>query len=199
MRPFLYSLDARAKLLILALIIILQIFLPLEAALPLFLAVLLLYFFSGISMLRLISQNRFLLLIPLFPALGRALLEQGAAMAFGVAVPLGIYNGALHFLFLSSLVFLPFWFSLTTGAHEAAAALRFYGMPKRWAFIFSLASVSAPQILKKAHRAIAAQKARGGGRNALAYLLPVLHFCFQRAGKMSLSISARGFDAENIR
>ena len=78
----------------------------------------------------------------------------------------------------------------------SGGSLRFYGMPKRWAFIFSVAFVSVAYIRKKAERTLAAQRARGCNRNALALMLPVLHSCFRRARTMAFSMAARGFDAD---
>jgi energy-coupling factor transporter transmembrane protein EcfT len=138
-----------------------------------------------------------LLAIPLIPSLLRALFEPGWVQFAGATLPLGIYNGALNFLFLCSLVYTPLLFALTTLPSEISSSLRFYGMPKRWAFIFSIAFVSVSYIQKKAQSTLFAQRARGARQNALSIMLPVLHSCFRRARTMSLSMASRGFDPDS--
>ena len=68
---FFHSLDARVKLALLAVILALQILLPLEFGLALFLSVAALYSLSRISLLEVASDYRFLFIIPLLPALIR--------------------------------------------------------------------------------------------------------------------------------
>ena len=71
-------------------------------------------------------------------------------------------------------------------------------MPKRLAFMFSIAFVSVAHISRKAHKAFIAQKARGSRAGVMPILLPVLHSCFRRSRNMALSMSARGFDASEL-
>jgi len=195
-KSIVHSLDARAKLALLALFMLAQIFAPLSYA-PLFFAVTLaLYAFARMDFLEVVKSRKALLLLPLIPSLARIFFETGWANVMGVAVPLGIVNGSLNFVFLLSLVYTPLLFALTTAPSQISSALRFYGMPKRWAFIFSVAFVSVAYIRKKAERTLAAQRARGCKRNILALMLPVLHSCFLRARTMAYSMAARGFDAD---
>ena len=191
-----HALDARAKLALLGAFMLAQIFAPLSFA-PLFLAITLaLYAFARMDFLEVVKSRKALLLLPLIPSLARVLFEAGTVEVAGIVLPLGIINGALNFIFLCSLVYTPLLFALTTAPSQISGALRFYGMPKRWAFIFSIAFVSVAYIKKKAERTLAAQRARGCRRNALALMLPVLHSCFRRARTMAYSMAARGFDAD---
>jgi len=191
-----HALDARAKLALLALFMLAQIFAPLSFA-PLFFAVTLaLYAFARMDFLEVVKSRKALLLLPLIPSLLRVLFEKGSAEIAGTMLPAGIVNGALNFIFLCSLLYTPLLFALTTAPSQISGALRFYGMPRRWAFIFSVAFVSVAYIRKKAERTLAAQRARGCRQNVLALMLPVLHSCFRRAKTMSLSMAARGFDAD---
>jgi len=193
-----HSLDARAKLALLGAFMLLQIFAPLAYA-PLFFAITLaLYAFARIDFLEVVKSRKSLLLIPLIPSLARALLEGGQVAFAGMLLPAGLVNGSLNFIFLCSLVYTPLLFALTTAPSQISSALRFYGMPKRWAFIFSVAFVSVAYIQKKAERTLAAQRARGCRRNALALMLPVLHTCFRRARTMAYSMASRGFDADDV-
>lgn len=192
-----HLLDARLKLALLAAFMLAQVFSPLSLA-PFFMAATLaLYLAAGVDFVEVARSRKALLLIPLIPSLLRALFEAGSAPLFSFTVPLGILNGSLNFLFLCSLVYTPLLFALTTPPSQISGALRFYGMPKRWAFIFSVAFVSINYVKKKAERTLAAQRARGCSRNALALMLPVLHSCFRRAKTMSLSMASRGFDADS--
>ena len=191
-----HTLDARLKLALLALFMLAQIFAPLPFA-PLFLAATLaLYSFARIDFLEVVKSRKALLLLPLIPSLLRLLFEKGSVEFAGAMLPAGAVNGGLNFIFLCSLVYTPLLFALSTAPSQISGALRAYGMPKRWAFIFSVAFVSVAYIKKKAERTIAAQRARGCRRNALALMLPVLHSCFRRARTMAYSMAARGFDAD---
>ncbi len=191
-----HSLDVRLKLALLAAFMLAQIFAPLSLA-PAFMAATLgLYLLARVDFVEVVRSRKALLLLPLIPSLIRVFFETGWTDFLGIAVPLGIHNGALNFLFLCSLLYTPLLFALTTAPSQISAALRFYRMPKRWAFIFSVAFVSVNYIKRKAERTLAAQRARGCKSNALALMLPVLHSCFLRAKTMSLSMAARGFDAD---
>jgi len=191
-----HLLDARAKLALLALFMLAQIFAPLGYA-PLFLALTLaLYALARIDFFEVVKSRRVLLLIPLIPSLLRLLFEKGSVEIAGMLLPAGMVNGSLNFIFLCSLVYTPLLFALSTAPSQISSALRFYGMPRRWAFIFSVAFVSVAYIRKKAERTIAAQRARGCRQNALALMLPVLHSCFRRARTLSYSMASRGFDAD---
>jgi len=195
-KSMVHALDARAKLALLALFMLLQIFAPLSFA-PLFFALTLaLYAFARMDFLEVVKGRKALLLLPLIPSLLRVLFEKGTLEVAGLLLPAGIVKGSLNFIFLCSLVYTPLLFALTTAPAQISAALRFYGMPKRWAFIFSVAFVSVAYIRKKAERTLAAQRARGCRRNALALMLPVLHSCFRRARTMAYAMAARGFDAD---
>ncbi|MFA6214680.1 MAG: energy-coupling factor transporter transmembrane component T [Candidatus Micrarchaeia archaeon] len=195
-KSLMHSLDARAKLALLFLFMALQVAAPLSLAPVFFLATLALFALARLDFADEVRRRRALLLIPLVPSLIRVFFEQGAVQAFGMAMPAGIYNGALNFIFLFSLVYTPLLFALSTAPSQISSALRFFGMPKRLAFIFSVAFVSVAYIKKKAERTLAAQRARGSGGNALSLMLPVLHSCFGRARTMALSMAARGFDAD---
>jgi energy-coupling factor transporter transmembrane protein EcfT len=195
-RSAVHSLDARAKLALLAAFMLAQVFSPLTLAPAFMAATLALYLAAGVDFVEVAGSRRALLLIPLIPSLIRVFFESGTVSLAGIAVPLGIWNGSLNFLFLCSLVYTPLLFALSTPPSQVSWALRFYGMPKRWAFIFSVAFVSIAYVKRKAERTLAAQRARGCGKNALALMLPVLHSCFRRAKTMSLSMAARGFDAD---
>ena len=191
-----HSLDVRLKLALLALFMLAQVFAPLSFA-PLFFAITLaLYSFARIDFLEVVKSRKALLLLPVIPSLLRLLFEKGSVQFAGMLLPAGVVNGSLNFVFLCSLVYTPLLFALTTAPSQISGALRFYGMPKRWAFIFSIAFVSVAYIRKKAERTLAAQRARGCRRNALALMLPVLHSCFRRARTLSLSMASRGFDAD---
>jgi energy-coupling factor transporter transmembrane protein EcfT len=195
-KSLVHALDARAKLALLALFMLAQIFAPLPFA-PLFFALTLaVYSFARINFLEVVKSRKALLLLPLIPSLLRVLFERGSVEIAGMLLPAGAVNGALNFIFLCSLVYTPILFALTTAPSQISSALRFYGMPKRWAFIFSVAFVSVAYIQKKARGTLAAQRARGCKRNALALMLPVLHSCFRRARTMAYSMAARGFDAD---
>ena len=195
-KSLVHALDARAKLALLAAFMLAQIFAPLSLA-PLFLAItLLLYALARIDFLEVVKSRKFLLLLPLLPSLIRLVFEKGTVEVAGVLLPAGVVNGSLNFIFLCSLVYTPILFALSTAPSQISGALRFYGMPRRWAFIFSVAFVSIAYIRKKAERTLAAQRARGCKRNALALMLPVLHTCFRRARTMAYSMAARGFDAD---
>ena len=195
-KSLVHALDARAKLALLAAFMLAQIFAPLSLA-PLFLAItLLLYALARIDFLEVVKSRKFLLLLPLLPSLIRLVFEKGTVEVAGVLLPAGVVNGSLNFIFLCSLVYTPILFALSTAPSQISGALRFYGMPRRWAFIFSVAFVSIAYIRKKAERTLAAQRARGCRQNVLALMLPVLHSCFRRAKTMSLSLAARGFDAD---
>jgi biotin transport system permease protein len=191
-----HALDARAKLALLAAFMLLQIFAPLQYAPIFFLATLALYALAKLDFFEVVNQRRPLLLVPLVPSLLRAMFEAGTAQVAIVALPAGIVNGALNFIFLCSLVYTPILFALTTAPSQISSALRAYGMPRRFAFIFSVAFVTVSFIRKKAGITLAAQRARGSNKNALALMLPILHSCFRRARTMSLSMAARGFDAD---
>ena len=195
-KSFVHSLDARAKLALLAAFMLAQVFAPLPFA-PLFLAATLaLYAFAGMDFFDVAGNRKALLLLPLIPSLLRLIFEKGTVEVAGALVPAGIWNGSLNFIFLCSLVYTPLLFALSTAPSQISGALRFYGMPKRWAFIFSVAFVSVSYIQKKAGRTLAAQRARGCRQNAFALMLPVLHSCFLRARTMAYSMAARGFDAD---
>jgi len=195
-KSMVHALDARAKLALLAVFMLLQVFAPLPYA-PLFFAVTLaLYAFARMDFLEAVESRKALLLLPLIPSLLRVLFEKGTVEVAGMLLPAGMVNGSLNFLFLCSLVYTPLLFALSTAPSQISLALRFYGMPKRWAFIFSVAFVSVAYIRKKTERTLAAQRARGCRSNVLALMLPVLHSCFRRAKTMSLSMAARGFDAD---
>jgi len=183
-----HCLDARAKLALLAAFMLAQILSPLSLAPAFIAATLALYLLAGVDFVEVARSRKALLLIPLIPSVLRIFIEGGTM--------LGIMNGTLNFLFLCSLVYTPLLFALTTPPSQISEALRFYRMPKRWAFIFSVAFVSINYVKKKAERTLAAQRARGCRRNALALMLPVLHSCFRRARTMALSMAARGFDAD---
>ncbi|MFA6328545.1 MAG: energy-coupling factor transporter transmembrane protein EcfT [Candidatus Micrarchaeia archaeon] len=191
-----HALDARAKLALLAVFMMAQIFAPLSFALLFFAATLALYAVARIDFLEVVRSRKAVLLLPLVPSLVRVLFEGGAVEVAGMMMPAGIVNGSLNFVFLCSLVYTPILFALTTAPSQISSALRFYGMPRRWAFIFSIAFVSIAYIRKKAERTMAVQRARGCRRNALALMLPVLHSCFRRARTMACSMAARGFDAD---
>ena len=195
-KSIVHSLDVRLKLALLALFMLAQVFAPLSFA-PLFFAITLaLYSFARIDFLEVVKSRKALLLLPVIPSLLRLLFEKGSVQFAGMLLPAGVVNGSLNFVFLCSLVYTPLLFALTTAPSQISGALRFYGMPKRWAFIFSIAFVSVAYIRKKAERTLAAQRARGCRRNALALMLPVLHSCFRRARTLSLSMASRGFDAD---
>jgi len=225
-KSLVHSLDARIKLALLGAFMLAQIFAPLSFAPLFFAITLALYAFARIGFLEVVRSRKALLLLPLIPSLIRLLFEKGTVDATGMLtqmgallqanvmvpmgvlvpvevllptsmlLPAGIVNGSLNFIFLCSLVYTPLLFALTTAPSQISGALRFYGMPKRWAFIFSVAFVSVAYIKKKAERTLAAQRARGCRRNVLALMLPVLHSCFQRAKTMAYSMAARGFDAD---
>jgi energy-coupling factor transporter transmembrane protein EcfT len=195
---FFHSLDARIKLALLFFLLLLQIFLPLDYGLAMFALVFLLYYLSGISLPGFAASHRFLLILPLLPALVRVVFEKGTVEAYGMVLPSGIYYGALNFLFLFSLVLMPILFGLTTPPAKIASALRFFGMPPRLSFMFSIAFVSVAYVSKKAHKTLLAQRCRGSPASPAALLLPVLHACFRRSRKMSLSLAARGFDASEL-
>ncbi len=195
-KSIVHSLDVRLKLALLALFMLAQVFAPLSFA-PLFFAITLaLYSFARIDFLEVVKSRKALLLLPLIPSLLRLLFEKGSVAVAGMLLPAGMVNGTLNLVFLCSLVYTPLLFALTTAPSQISGALRFYGMPKRWAFIFSIAFVSVAYIRKKAERTLAAQRARGCRRNSLALMLPVLHSCFRRARTLSLSMASRGFDAD---
>jgi len=191
-----HSLDTRAKLALLAVFMLAQVFAPLSFAPLFFAATVALYALAGMDFLEVVKSRKALLLLPIMPSLLRVLFEGGAVEVAGMLLPAGIANGALNFIFLCSLVYTPLLFALTTAPSQISGALRFYRMPKRWASIFSIAFVSVAYIKKKADRTLAAQRARGCRRNALALMLPVLHSCFLRARTMAHSMAARGFDAD---
>ena len=195
-KSMVHTLDARLKLALLFLFMAAQVFAPLSVAPIFFLATLAIYALASLDFFDVVSHRRSLLLIPFVPAIIRVLFEGGAVQIAGFALPAGIYNGALNFIFLLSLVYTPLLFALTTAPSQISGALRWYGMPKRYAFIFSVAFVSVAYIQQKAKRTLAAQRARGCSRNALALMLPVLHSCFRRARTMALSMASRGFDAD---
>jgi len=195
-KSWVHALDVRVKLALLSAFMLAQIFAPLPYAPLFFAATLVFYALAGIDFLEVVASRKVLLLIPLIPSLVRLLFEPGWAAVMGYAVPLGVLDGALNFIFLCSLVYTPLLFALSTAPSQISGALRFYGMPKRWAFIFAVAFVSVSYIRKKAERTLAAQRARGCRQNVLALMLPVLHSCFRRAKTMSLSMAARGFDAD---
>jgi len=192
-----HLLDARAKLALLAIFMLAQIFAPLAYA-PLFFAATLGFFaVSRIDFFEVVKSRKALLLLPLLPSLLRVLFEKGSVEFAGMLLPAGIVNGSLNFIFLCSLVYTPVLFALTTAPSQISSALRFYRMPRRWAFIFSVAFVSVHYIQRKAERTIAAQRARGCKRNAFAIMLPVLHACFRRARTLSYSMASRGFDPDS--
>ncbi len=195
---FFHSLDARIKLALLSFLLLLQIFLPLDYGLAMLALVFLLYHLSGISLIRFAAGHKFLLILPILPALVRMIFEKGTVLAYGMVLPSGIYYGALNFFFLFSLVFTPILFGLTTPPAKISIALRFFGMPPRLSFMFSIAFVSIAYISKKAQKTLLAQRCRGSVANPASLLLPVLHACFRRSHKMSLSLAARGFDATKL-
>ncbi|MCX6770828.1 MAG: energy-coupling factor transporter transmembrane component T [Candidatus Micrarchaeota archaeon] len=191
-----HSLDARAKLALLAAFMLAQIFAPLPYAPLFFAATIAFYALARIDFLEVVLARKALLLLPLIPSLLRLLFEKGTVEIAGMAMPQGILNGCLNFVFLFSLLYTPLLFALTTAPSQVSLALRFYGMPKRWALIFSVAFVSVSYIQRKAERTLVAQRARGSSGNALALMLPILHSCFRRARTMACSMAARGFDAD---
>ncbi|MFA6908139.1 MAG: energy-coupling factor transporter transmembrane component T [Candidatus Micrarchaeia archaeon] len=195
-KSMVHALGARAKLALLALFMLAQVFAPLAYA-PLFLAATLaLYSLARMDFLEVVKSRKALLLLPLIPSLVRLLFEKGSVEIAGALLPAGLVNGSLNFVFLLSLVYTPLLFALTTAPSQISGALRSCGMPKRWALIFSIAFVSVSYIQKKAERTLAAQRARGCRRSVPALMLPVLHSCFRRARTMAYSMAARGFDAD---
>ncbi|MCX8196874.1 MAG: hypothetical protein N3G80_00970 [Candidatus Micrarchaeota archaeon] len=193
-----HQIDARAKLAFVLLIISLQIILPLEYSIFFFALTAFLFHLSSISLAGFIRKNYFLLFLPLAPSLVRLFFEKGTISIFGVFFPKAIYASFLNFLFLFSLVFIPLLFSLTTPPSKISEALRFFGLSKRLSFAFSLAFLSIPFFLRKLRKSIIAQKCRGCSYHIFGLLLPLLHACFKKAKKLSLSLAARGFDASSL-
>ncbi|MEM4555103.1 MAG: energy-coupling factor transporter transmembrane component T [Candidatus Anstonellaceae archaeon] len=194
-----HLMDARYKLALLFLLVLLQIFLPLHYGAALFLSTILLYQISSVSILRLIRTHPYLLLLPLFTALVRLIIERGAVDFFGIAIPANLYFALHNFFFAFSIVFLPLIFALTTSPAQIASALQFFGLSRKLAFLFSLSFISIPFIMRKIRKTYIAQKCRGCSPFfILAIMLPVLHACFRKARRLSLSLSARGFDASSL-
>ncbi|MEM4348369.1 MAG: energy-coupling factor transporter transmembrane component T [Candidatus Anstonellaceae archaeon] len=194
-----HMIDARYKLGLLILLILLQIILPLEYGALFFLFTLLIYRLSSLSILKLIRLHSYLLVLPLFPALVRLLTQTGKVELLGVLVPANIYFALHNFFFAFSIVFLPLIFALTTSPAQIASTLQSFGLSKRLSFLFSLSFISVPFIMRKIHKTYLAQRCRGcSSFSIIAIIIPVLHACFRKARRLSLSLSARGFEASRL-
>ena len=108
-----HGLDARLKLALLAAFMLAQILSPLPLAPAFMAATLALYLLAGVDFVEVARGRKAMLIIPLIPSLLRAFFEPGSAAIFGIAVPLGIQNGSLNFIFLCSLVYTPLLFALS--------------------------------------------------------------------------------------
>jgi energy-coupling factor transporter transmembrane protein EcfT len=187
-RSALHSLDARAKIVALAALVALLVSLPLEVAafaLPLALT---LWRVARLPLLKIFEQ-KFLLLIALAPFAFRFAYENSFAR--------GVAAGALNACYAVGVILLAELLVFTTRNAALRAALVWFRLPKRVAFVFALALQSLPLLQNRVVRVRAAQQSRGARRrDSLALLAPVLHGVFLRARKLAVAIESRGFNAE---
>jgi energy-coupling factor transporter transmembrane protein EcfT len=189
-RSALHSLDARAKIIALAALITLFVFLSLAfaaLALPFALAL----WLAAKIPFRKIAEQKFLLLVALAPFAFR--------LAYEKTFYDGALAGALNACYALGVILLAELLVFTTRNAQFRAALLYFGLPKRVAFAFSLALQSIPLLQERVLRVRVAQQSRGARRrDAFALLAPVLHGVFARAKKLSIALEARGFDAEKL-
>ncbi|MEM0475221.1 MAG: energy-coupling factor transporter transmembrane component T [Candidatus Norongarragalinales archaeon] len=189
-KSFLHSLDCRAKIIALAVLIALFVALPLTysaIALPFALS---LWLAARIPFKKIFKQ-KFLLLVAL------------ASFAFRLAYEKSFYNGVVAGVFNAcyalGIILLAELLVFTSRNTALRKALLWLRLPKRIAFAFSLALQALPSLQDKALRVRIAQQSRGvRRRDSLALLAPVLHGVFTRAKKLSIALESRGFDAEKI-
>ncbi len=186
----LHSLDSRAKIIALAALIALLVFLPLayaSLALPLALA---LWLASKIPFAKLVKQ-KFLLLVAFVPFVFRLAYEKSLAA--------GVVAGSLNACYALGIILLAELLVFTTRNAALRDALLYFRVPKRIAFMFALALQSLPLMQERVLRVRAAQQSRGARRrDSLALLAPVLHGVFLRARKLAVALESRGFDAEKL-
>jgi len=189
-KSFLHSVDARIKIIALAALIALFVFLPLEfaaLALPFALA---LWFASRLPP-RKIAEQKFLLLVALAPLAFRLLYEK--------TFEAGVVAGALNACYALGIVLLAELFVFTTRNADARDSLLYFRVPKRVAFMFALALQALPLLQERVFRVRIAQQSRGGRkRDSFSLLNPVLNGVFLRARKLAVSLESRGFDAEKL-
>jgi len=195
---FLHKTDPRVKLLWLIALTVFAILSRLEFAAVLFLLVILLYNLSGVSIFKVIGEEKILLLVILIPFLARVLFEKGTTGFLGFPIPSGAYNGILNSLYVFFIFFISMLFIFTTRVKEIEQALLFFRMPSDMVFMLVVAIGAVPLLQQKAKRVMIAQASRGGRDQIFSLIIPMLHSIFTRAKKLAISVETRGFDPESI-
>jgi len=193
---WLYVLDARIKIMALVLVVVALAWLPLGYAVFFFLAALAIMAANGIGMVKYVRDNAILSLFCLTPLAIRLFLQQSPVYLLGLAVPLGLVQGAQNSLYLLSILLFSHMFIESTTAFEAKEALCGLGMPKRYAMMLAIAFGFRRYIEQRARRARLAQAARGVKNNAFSLLVPTLNSSFSRSKSLALALVSRGFADE---
>ncbi len=110
----------------------------------------------------------------------------------------GILGGVLNALYLAGVLLLVELLVKTTKPQDFRQALLGFGLPKRHAFMLTIALEAIPLFQAKAEKVRIAQTARGSKRKLLPMLIPLLHSLFERAKKLSIALEARGFSLEKL-
>lgn len=110
----------------------------------------------------------------------------------------GVYYGILNAAYVSGVLLLAGLLLITTKPGDLRDALMQMGLPKKHAFMLTIALEAVPLLQAKAEKVRMAQNARGSERKLMPMLVPLLHSLFERAKKLSISLEARGFSPEKL-
>jgi len=125
-----------------------------------------------------------------------------ALFAFAVQIVFrsqnGVYYGILNAAYVSGVILLAGLLITTTKPGDLRDALMQLGLPKKHAFMLTIALEAIPLLQAKAEKVRMAQNARGSERKLMPMLVPLLHSLFERAKKLSISLEARGFSPEKL-
>lgn len=197
-RGWLFWVDARVKILALVAAVLLLVFLPLGYSVLFFLAAFFLMAWNRIWFVGYVRKNLWLVAFSFAPFAIRLAFEGGlAGTVAGFPVGFGLLHGAQNTLYLLALFMFANLFVQATAPVDVKNGLAGLGMPKRYAFMFAVALGFKNYIYARAQRAKIAQAARGVKNNAFSLLVPTLNSSFSRSKSLALSLSARGFSAED--
>ncbi len=195
-RKWLEEMDARLKIILLVLAILLLVWLPLGYSVFFFIAAIAIMSAGGISAIGYVKKNAALVIFCLAPLVIRLFIEQSPAYLAGYLVPLGLVHGAQNSLYLLSILLFAHIFIETTAPFRAKEALSALGMPKRYAMMLAISFGYRRYIEEKVKKARLAQAARGVKNNAFSLLVPTLNSSFSRSKTLALTLASRGFTEE---
>ncbi|MCX6775303.1 MAG: energy-coupling factor transporter transmembrane component T [Candidatus Micrarchaeota archaeon] len=185
--------DARVKILYLVFfLLILFTKDTLGVILPFSLVTLLLYYTSGISLLRPVRDLGSSWLLLLVPILLHLLVNPS----------LGLYYGVVSSLFLLNVILLSLLNVYTTEIKSLLQALVFLKVPSELAFMLVISLRFLPLMQEQLTKIRVSQALRGYETKPFSLpiplIVPLMHSSLKRAMQLAISLESRGFDSEHI-